>query len=201
MSNPVDDFLAEKKTAAFPDVMKSPSVRSVGRGLGLGLSFAAGSGAIAGVMSAAAKMYDAATKKRDFDAMMEANPHLGVHQSRDPEGFNRLYTSLRKMNPEFSSDPLIAGSYMFQGMEGPAETRGLAAVRARGDASSLRPGPVSDAVAAGLRHGLGAKVEGLEQQKHLSRELRQVFEPQYDNEGNPLPDRHIRTEESHKYYT
>jgi hypothetical protein len=68
---------------------------------------------------AAKKIYEAATHGHDFRTMLEHNPDLEEHRRRDPRLFNQHFTSLRNANPQFSADPIIAGTFMRQMAENP----------------------------------------------------------------------------------
>lgn len=120
--NPVNDFIQEYG--------KEPTEKTafggrIGEGIltGLGTAVAAGSIALGGL--AASKIYNAATKARDFRSMMKYNPDLQEHHDRDPRMFNRMFTSLRDMNPSFSADPLVAGSYMRRMADNPLTMGGV----------------------------------------------------------------------------
>ena len=78
----------------------------------------------AGAGVAAQKLYDAATKARDFRSMLEANPDLAQHHEEQPRLFNQMFSTLRTFNPSFSKDPLVAGNYMRQMMEDPVHAGG-----------------------------------------------------------------------------
>ena len=114
MKNPIEEFLEEKK-ANFGGLLREeakniPSMAA--RGLvhgGVAAGLAAGASLVAG---AASKMLDAATKARDFKAMLEHNPDLADYHAENPRMFNQMFSSLRTMNPTFSKDPLVAGTYM-----------------------------------------------------------------------------------------
>jgi hypothetical protein len=163
--NPVEEFLQIKHAAGPPGAIMSaikrvkgavrggveqvaglPLTQAAGWGLGIAGGGAAGYAAF-GV--GAEKLYDAATKKRDFNRMMEANPHLKPYQSEDPEGFNRMFSALRSMNPDFSSEPLVAGSYMHEAMETPPEERGMVAVKALQAAKMLPTRPIREVAGMG----------------------------------------------------
>jgi hypothetical protein len=175
MANPVDDFLQHKQAmdpaeaaeigatmaSGFGGSGARPGQRlpqfgaTLGKGLALGGALALGSAGVAGLGAAAKKIYDAVTKKRDFESMLEANPHLRGHQEAQPEEFNRMFTALRSMNPTFSRDPVVAGAYMTEAMEQPAETRGFVAVKALREAKSPGLDPFSDAALGGFHRGVG----------------------------------------------
>lgn len=85
---------------------------------------AAGGLAITGLGVAAQKIMGAITKRRDFNDMMGLNPDLKDYHNRSPEFFNATYSSLRRINPSYGSDPIIAGAQMRKMMESP-DTAGL----------------------------------------------------------------------------
>jgi hypothetical protein len=115
VSNPVEEFIgefgAQEKTA-------HPLLDKMQGGLTHGLGAAVATGVMGGVGLAASHIFDAATKARDFKSMLEYNPDLAEHHERDPRMFNQMFSSLRTMNPQFSKDPLVAGTYMRRMVEG-----------------------------------------------------------------------------------
>lgn len=118
MTNPVDEFLDAFEKEAGPDF------RRLGQAAG-DAAMSAGVGALAagvtGVAAIAAhKVYEAATHGHDFRTMLEYNPDLEEHRRRDTKLFNQHFTSLRNMNPAFSADPIVAGTFMRQMAENPA---------------------------------------------------------------------------------
>jgi hypothetical protein len=125
--SPVDAFLAAK-TAGFGEAFKASGNglrgRIGGALLGAGASAAVGIG-VAGAGLAAQKIYDAATKGRDFRRLLEVNPDLADHHAEDPRAFNQLFSSLRTFNPAFSRDPLVAGSYMRRMLDSPMMAGGV----------------------------------------------------------------------------
>jgi hypothetical protein len=92
--------------------------------------------------------------------MLEANPDLKEHQKMDPGGFNRMYSSLHTMAPEFAKEPMVAGYYMRQGMEAPLEGRGQVAVQAMNARKPQQMGPVSDMALQGYMRSMGGKPDG-----------------------------------------
>jgi hypothetical protein len=151
MTNPLDDFLATRpKTAAasLPNRgMKKQALGNPFAGMGgqakdtllragaTGLVGAAG----AGLGAAVQHLYDAATKSRDFRTMLDHNPDLHEQLQQNPKMFNQAFSTLRTMNPMFSRDPLIAGTYMRQMMDSPLTAGGKAveALSHRQPASSI----------------------------------------------------------------
>ncbi len=163
MSNPLKDFLEMKQAAqlSFPGMGSGLGqvARNVGRNIGNEAQKATGA-AVAGLGVAAAgaavhKIYDALTKRRDFRAMLEHNPHLAEAQAQDPKRFNQLYSTLRTMNPEFAKDPIVAGSYMDRMVQNPAGVGGMA-----GELLNARdkvPAHVSDTFHSALLKGIGSR--------------------------------------------
>jgi hypothetical protein len=85
---------------------------SLGEKAQVPLALAAGGAALAGTVYAIRKIHGAMTKQRDFKQMMQYYPQLTEAQAQRPEMFNQAYSSLRKMNPGFAADPIVAGQYM-----------------------------------------------------------------------------------------
>jgi len=117
MTNPVDAYLetaGKNKTAGWlGDAGKAGTEIFSGTNVGGHLAGAALAGGLGYVLPRATnKIYRAITKTRDFRSMMEANPDLQTEHDKDPKQFNRHFTSLRNMAPEFTADPVIAGTYM-----------------------------------------------------------------------------------------
>ena len=124
MSNPLNEFLEEygqpEKTAFDWGRAASGAGNAAISGAAVtGMSAVIGGGAVA-----ATKIFNAATKARDFRNMMQYNPDLQEHHDRDPRMFNQMFTSLRSMNPAYSKDPLIAGTYMRQMVDSPMTAGG-----------------------------------------------------------------------------
>jgi len=162
--NPAEEFLTEKK--AFGLGALTGAARSTGKAMspaakafGSAAAVGAGAAAFAGLAGGASKLYAAATKTRDFRAMLDANPDLLQHQKADPAGFNRMYSSLRTLAPEFAAEPLVAGYYLRQGMEGLMEGRGGVSVQAMNAKRPVQTGPMTDAALQGYMRGMGSKKE------------------------------------------
>jgi hypothetical protein len=132
--NPIEEYLQEKR-AGFGSDFVSGLARPTGGGsgfastLGSGISGAAALGLAGATIGAAGRgvqrLYDAATKSRDFKSMLEANPDLMQMQQEKPKQFNQMFTSVRTFTPEFSRDPIVAGSCMRQMMENPLGAGGI----------------------------------------------------------------------------
>jgi hypothetical protein len=128
MTNPLDEYLQEKNGGRFTEQMPN-AMANAGANAVIGLGAAA-----AGV--AATKIYQAVTKRRDFRNMMEANGDLHEEYQRDPKLFNQMFSTLRHFSPQFSSDPMVAGTYMRQMVQSPL-TAGGVAIQALGAHSDI----------------------------------------------------------------
>lgn len=193
--NPVEEFLLEKKAlnlGAFAQ-KAGPAARRMGEVAGNAALTGAGAAAFAGLTGAAGKLYLAATKTRDFHSMMEANPDLHELHQQDPAGFNRMYTSLRTFAPEFTQEPVVAGTLMRRAMVGTEEDRGDIAIKAMRERPANRPGPARDAAMGGFMSGL--KAPGGEKKPQLMKQTKSVFRP--NDGGDPALE---RIEESQNYY-
>lgn len=174
--NPAQAFLTEKHgsfgSLVHEQAKQMPEVLS--SGVMQGLAGALAVGATAGVGIAAAKLYDAATKGRDFRRMISFNPDLATEHERDPRVFNQLYSSLRSINPTFARDPIIAGSYMRRmvgsPMAGGVLTDALSFKdKARSPMEDLIDKGILEGAKGGLRHQLQA---GVDAQKHQHEQAR-----------------------------
>lgn len=127
-----DDFKAMKKQA-FPAPTPPSFMGSVSSAAGKlpgaivsGIGATAATAAVTGLGFAAQKIYDAMTKRHDFNSMLEMNPDLAEHHVNSPKMFNQMFSTLRTMNPGFSKDPMVAGTYMRRMMESPLHAGGIA---------------------------------------------------------------------------
>lgn len=119
MGNPLDDALMAKE-AGFFDAMKGGLKASLGGdAIGKGIGTAVIGAGMAGIGAAAMKIRDSIGKKRDFKEMMSLNGDLKEEQGQDPKFFNAAYNSIRRINPEFGADPIVAGAYMRKMMANP----------------------------------------------------------------------------------
>jgi hypothetical protein len=150
----VTDFLTEKKAFNVPQGVKDFGQAAGKATLNAGATAVAGM-AIGGAAVAVKKIFDAATKGRDFRSMLENNPDLAEVHAEDPKRINMYFTTLRTFNPEFSKDPLVAGSYLKQMLSSPAAIGGQMA-HALGDHSKV-PHPMSDLM---MNAASKVKVEG-----------------------------------------
>lgn len=115
----MNKYEISEKTANFMD-----AVKQLGGAAGQAFGAAAATGAVALTGVAVSKLYDAATKSRDFRAMLAANPELRDFAKENPNRANALFTSLRQLSPDFSKDPFVAGHYMRQMAHDPGREGG-----------------------------------------------------------------------------
>lgn len=109
--DPIESYL-EKRAAIGPALSRmagrlGPAAEQAGVQAGVGL-------AIAGIGAGAIGAFRAITKRRDFKGMLEANPDLQEYHQANPVEFNRHYDSFRTLNPRFSADPVVSGTYLRQ---------------------------------------------------------------------------------------
>lgn len=152
--NPVEEYLTEKSAAQVSMPWGGGSFiqnlrrgltgggaaslgEDVGKGLRTGGLAMAGALGVAGAGLAIQKVYDAATKARDFRTMLENNPDLAEKHKESPRLFNQMFSTLRTFNPAFSRDPVVAGSYMRQMVDDPMHA-GTAVVEALGHRDKMK---------------------------------------------------------------
>lgn len=136
--NPVEEYLTEK-TAGFgaslyggakgvaqdafkPEHLGSSAMRGL---IGTGMA-AAGAGTVALGIHGGQKLYDAATKARDFRAMLQADPRIAQMHEENPQRVNQMFSTLRTFNPQFTRDPIVASSYVHKMVEDPMHAGGVA---------------------------------------------------------------------------
>lgn len=145
MSNPLDDALQTKEAffgkllgavarggkkavqnESFMQGLKGGLVgsgRDIGKNVAMGAAGAVGATGVAGLGVSAQRLFGAARKKKQFNAMLDANPDLAAQQKSNPKFFNTAYNSVRSINPAYGKDPVVSGSLMRRMMESP-ETAG-----------------------------------------------------------------------------
>lgn len=173
MGNPLEDFIED-----FGQTKEAVGARDVAGAFGNAAMTAGATavigGAIGGIGFAASKIYGAATKSRDFRKMMEYNPDLQEHHERDPKMFNQMFTSLRTMNPAYSRDPLVAGTYMRQMADSPLTAGGKLT-----DTLSTRDkfkNPADKILEGASAAGTGGFMETMKQKSDPNWKLRQEVE-------------------------
>lgn len=133
MNDPVEEYLLTKEAGLLGKAWQAVKPHAERGAAGLGIAVV-GMAALRGMDNA----FLAITKKRDFNKMMEDNPDLQESFQENPKQFHAQFTSLRSMNPSFSSDPIVAGTYMRQMSASPA-TAGTAMVGAASQRKSMPP--------------------------------------------------------------
>lgn len=189
MTTPLDEYLETKVAAPAGDF-----ARSMGRSMfnPQALGQAAGAGAVAAGLGlaggAASKIIGAITKNRDFKQMMEFAPDLEQNRSNNPNRFNQQYSSLRRFNPAFAGDPVIASSYMRQMSEMP-EAAGGVLVNAIGAAPREGQTPHwMQTATKSLKSPHEIEMQGIEQQKGRNAlDEYQQMAPARERKANPPP--------------
>jgi hypothetical protein len=137
--NPLEEFLAEKEAAApAPGALKGMG-HHMGNALAQGVGAGVGGALLVGIGAAASKIYGAATAKRDFRSMMEWNRDLA---EADQRLVTQSFRTVRKMAPDMSTDPLVAGSFVRQMVQSPEGAAGIMANAITGQKNmgmSVRP--------------------------------------------------------------
>lgn len=159
--NPVEEFLGVKEKTAnmFSQTLSKIPEHATSAAAGAAAGAAVGL-AGAGLGAAVSKIIDAATKGHDFRQMMQSNEDLHPHYASDPKKFNLMFNTLRTMNPQFSKDPLVAGSFMRRMIESPMGIGGIAgeALKHRGDFPESAFGVAHDYAREGARSGLSSSM-------------------------------------------
>jgi len=174
--NPLEKYLAEKhgtKTAAGPLDGLRGFGQQVGRAAATGAGTAVAGAAIAGAGVAASKIWDAVTKGRDFRAMMGSSFNADLHEflATRPKEFNESFSSLRTINPEFTKDPMIAGTYMRRMMMLRPDSAGGALIEALSHRKALPESEIGEAFLHSAGGGVmeGTKAHMREQQQATRR--------------------------------
>jgi len=159
--NPIDEALAAKASMTkeasgglrglIGDAGKAV-MKDARRGAVEGAAGALAGAAALALVPAAKKVFDGIQSRRDFKQMVQMYPGLADVHRGSPEMFNAAYNSLRRVNPTFGQDPLIAGSYMsafFSGQHEPHELGKLIS----GTVKQPNPGPRPTNVTLGAQVG------------------------------------------------
>jgi len=125
--NPLDEYMKLRKEGSFwggvGSAFSGPNRASMGTDLTrkalAGGALALGGAVIGAGASVVAKIRESIAHKNDFRQMMTIDPELKAIQAERPQFFNQAYNSLRRINPAFGEDPIIAGSYMRKMMANP----------------------------------------------------------------------------------
>lgn len=102
------DGVLKTAAASFGEMSKVMGNGALSLGKGIAVTALGGVG-----MALASDMYDAArrglTKTRNYKRMMAANPDLS---EKPAETIQSIFSTLHRFNPDFASDPLVAGSFV-----------------------------------------------------------------------------------------
>jgi hypothetical protein len=102
--------------AGIKDLAKWKGPKSyVGQIALTGLAVGSALGAVEGVQ----RLHTALTYKRDYESMLDFAPEI---KNFDAKQVKARFDTLRKFNPEMSSDPLVASSWIKQTIEYPVVT-------------------------------------------------------------------------------
>ena len=160
--NPLEEFLEQEKTAAFG----MSNVRDIAL---MGIVGAGSTAAVAGAFSAAKALYGAATKGRDFKQMLEFDPELKELHKNNPKYVNAGFNTLRRMNPEFSADPMVSSAFVKQVAYG--DTQGAFGLAQEALKNAPRPGSMQEAFVSGAGVGVGAGMQDFTRQMQESRDM------------------------------
>jgi hypothetical protein len=156
--NPIEEYF-EKKSSFGADLLTGAkgafSPQHLGGQLAGGGLAVAGTGAAALGALAVHKIYDAATKTRDFKSMLEYAPDVAEMHAENPQQVNQMFSTLRTFNPDFTRDPVVASSYVRRMVQEPMGAGGIAseALQSRDKIKH----PYSDAVTRAALGGGGKK--------------------------------------------
>ncbi len=133
--NPIDEALSDPHTAKLaglgdmarsfvggaqgalrPDQLGGEAMKGV-------IGAVAGAGALAAV-PAAKKIWDSIQSRRVFKEMVQLAPELSHAQQQDPQTFHASYNAMRRLNPVFAGDPLVASALMKRMMDPSADAEG-----------------------------------------------------------------------------
>lgn len=169
MTNPLEEYLEEKHAGA------GDFTGHMGQAFMGGLGTAVAAGAVAATGMAASHIYDAVTKARDFKDMLRSPFNQDLHSlyAERPKEFNAAYSSLRVMNPSFSKDPMVAGTYLRRMMTFTPEAAGGALLESLQYRKSEPENPLEKAFLGGAAHGAGQGYgESVKAQHQVAREGR-----------------------------
>lgn len=164
----LQEFLKyEEKQAApmFPSGMGS----GLGQMAMMGLIGAGTTAAVAGAIPAARAIYNAATKGRDFRNMLEFDPELKELHKQNPKYVNAGFNTLRRMNADFSKDPMVASAFVKQVAYG--QTEGAFGLAQEALRAAPKPGMLEEAFVSGAGQGVGTAMG------HQMKMLQMVSEP------------------------
>lgn len=162
--NPLEELAAFEKEAFI-----GLSGSDLGRIASTGAVTAGATAAVAGTVPAVKAIYNAATAKRDFNAMLSFDPNLKEMHRSNPKYINASFRTLRRLNPEFSKDPMIASSYVSNIVASGGEgALGMAQDVMR---SAPRPSAMQDAFVSGASQGVSGALHDVYARQKEQRDL------------------------------
>ena len=112
-----DPALMEKaaKSMGFMEAAM-PALKTLGFGAGVGIGAGALSLGAGAIGDAIGKHRDSIDKAKHYKEMIEVNPEL-ADSNADATMVQRHFNTLHKFNPEYASDPVVAGTYVQNALE------------------------------------------------------------------------------------
>lgn len=174
----IDDFLTQYGTKTA-----GPRLDALGKPFSTAMENMPGTfaGALAGGVAlsmaaaipvAASHIYNAATKARDFRAMLSYSPDLQEAHRANPKAVLMAYDTLRRMNPELSKDPLTSAAFVRELHADPRVALGLAETALK--LAPKGPGAMQEAFMTGAQTG----VQGAQQARSQEAQARAHMDQQ-----------------------
>jgi hypothetical protein len=152
------EFAGMGGESAFQGVGEFIGARAAKGALGAGAA-AAGTAGVALAALGVHKLFDAATKTRDFNSMLEYAPDIAEAHMQDPRQINQLFSTLRTFNPDFTRDPVVSSHYVRRMLSDPMAAGGVAteALGHRGEMKHELSSPILRSAFSGGGMGGGEK--------------------------------------------
>jgi hypothetical protein len=119
----------EQFRSAIPQMMTGAAIAATGSAL-----HSIGGAAVSAIR-------DKLTHARDYKKMMDMNPHLADHDAKEVQ---KIFSTLHRFNPQYASDPSVAGAFVQETLESARMNIGSLnqIVKARADlaGATRRPG-------------------------------------------------------------
>jgi len=105
-----------EKLGFTPGIMSHPIASRMLKGMAIGGGSALGVAGVHAGVSALQDLKRDLEKARHYKAMLETNPELKA-RGVDSKMVQRHFNTLHKFNPEYASDPMVAGTYVSNSLE------------------------------------------------------------------------------------
>jgi len=105
---------ANEKLGMSP--MMQGAMKRIGGGMLIGAGMTMGVAGIEGIREKLKERKSSLEKAKNYKSMLEANPDLRA-SSVDSKMVQRHFDTLHKFNPEYASDPMVAGTYVQNSLE------------------------------------------------------------------------------------